>query len=825
MDPEPHPTVRSPQDHALEVLEFSGVLGMLRPYLSSALTLPLLERLRPGLAVDEIQRQYALMREARGYLDGGARPRLNHLQDPRAILEKASIEGATCEALEILTVVQVARAATEWRSLFGRTPFAALDALARSLPDVREVVAAIDGKILPDGALDSSASPALARIRRQLEKLQHELTTTLERMVRRLSQDQVLQDAVVAIRNDRYVLPVRSSEKSRVAGIIHGASASGASVFLEPVETVPLNNERAELQDHELVEIQRILAAWTALLGSQRQALEAATHILAELDFAFAKADFARSYQACIPEFTAQKVLQLDQVKHPLLEKTLRAQGRGAVPLTLELAPPHTLVVVSGPNTGGKSAALKTVGAAVLMAQAALPVLAREARLPVFARVLADIGDQQSLEQSLSTFSAHIRTIQEMIECVTGDDLVLLDEIGGSTDPQEGAALAVAIVDYFRRKGSITLVSTHYSRLKAYAAETPQALNAAMDFDEATLTPTYRLLTGLPGKSSGLHIAQRLGLAGEVVTQARALLDPLEAETAALVAALHEKQSLLEQESAALERRKTALKTEHLRLKAEAESARRAKLAELDRRLEESLRELRANWHSALDDVRRQMSAAQAEQAAKRLERQVVRLDRAAREDWNTQVLESAGEPESADQKGIEGTPAVGDLVRMADLSSPGRVLRLLPSNQVEVEAGRLRMKVPLSEVRLVARGGGGNTAPLPAVRAASYKPPAPGATAPSRRSGEQEEDNAPPTAEINVIGKTAEEAQELVDEFFDQAYVNGRFRLRVVHGHGKGILRRTLHDMFTRHPHVDRYYAAAPHEGGAGATIVELKL
>lgn len=806
----------------MEVLEFNAVLGMLRAYLSSSLTLPLLQQVRPGLALDEIKRQYALLQEARSYLDGASRPRLSHLTDPRSILEKASVEGATCEALEILTVVQVASAAMDWRSLFDRTPFGALNALARSLPDVREVVAAIDGKILPDGTLDSSASPALARIRRQLEKLRHELTTTLERMVRRLSQDQVLQDAVVAIRNDRYVLPVRASEKSRVAGIIHGASASGASVYLEPVETVPLNNERAELQDHELGEIRRILGGWTALLGSHRASLEAATHILAELDLAFAKGEFARDYQACIPEFTGLKELRVEQVKHPLLEKTLRAQGRSAVPLTLELAPPHTLMVVSGPNTGGKTAALKTVGAAVLMAQAALPVLAREARLPVFARVLADIGDQQSLEHSLSTFSAHIRTIQEMIECAGEDDLVLLDEIGGSTDPQEGAALAVAIVDYFRRKGSITLVSTHYSRLKAYAADTSEALNAAMDFDEATLAPTYRLLTGLPGKSSGLDIAQRLGLAGEVVSQARALLDPLEAETAAFVAALHEKQGALEAESAALERRRITLESEHRRLEAEAESARRAKLAELDRRLEESVRQLRANWQSALDDVRKQMAAAQAEQAAKRLERQAVRLERATREDWNTQVLESMGAPESADQPGIEGAPAVGDLVKLPDFTAPARVLQLLPSGQVEVEAGRLRMKVATSEVRLLARGVGGNAAPLLAKLSA---PTMRQVAQPKPRSVGEEEETTAATAEINVIGKTAEEARELVDEFFDQAYVNGRFRLRIVHGHGKGILRRTLHEMFTRHPHVDRYYAAAPREGGSGATIVELKL
>jgi DNA mismatch repair protein MutS2 len=706
--------------------------------------------------------------------------------------------------------------------------------------------------------VDSSASPALGRIRRSIERLRADIQATIERLLRRLGAAHVLQDDVIMIRNDRFVLPVRAEENYRVEGIVHGASSSGATLYLEPLETVPLNNDLVEMQDREFAEIQRILAEFTEKLRAMRMDLSHATEILAEIDLAFAKAEFARSYDCCLPQFetadadlehanlgasgelgevaraAVHRDLVLQDVRHPLLERALRRQERKPVPLTIELRHPKTLVIVSGPNTGGKTVTLKTVGMTVLMAQAGLPVAASEARLPLFKSVLADIGDQQSIQENLSTFSAHVTNIQSIIEVADHNTLVLLDELGSSTDPDEGAALAIAILDHFRECGSTTFATTHHSRLKAYAAETPEAVNAAMEFDESTLAPTYRLLVGLPGKSSGIDIAQRLGLEPSVVAKARSLLDPAEAEAASLIASLHTDRAQLERELAGLREQRKAFQAEHALLKAKFESERRVRLAELDKRLDETLKEYQRRWEKELADI--QSQAAQPTKPVKRLERQIPALKREAREEWNAQVLEVVGEPSEQDREGgtQEAIPAtVGDRVQVLNLSTSGSVTSLLKDGRLEVEVGRLRMRVFPDQVRVVLRANAGRSHPgadphrtpessvsAGSSRATMAATGLSGATQPS--SVDEAYDSL---AEINVIGSTAEDARERVDKFLDQAFLAGRPRVRVIHGHGKGILMRTLHQMFAAHPHVEKYYAAAPKEGGTGATIVDLRV
>ncbi|MGD0923489.1 MAG: endonuclease MutS2, partial [Terriglobia bacterium] len=682
----------------------------------------------------------------------------------------------------------------------------------RGLADFRSLVAELDGKILPDGSIDSSASPELARIRRAMEHLRQEVQATLEKLLRRYSQDHVLQDTVITIRNDRFVIPIRVEEKRRVPGVVHGASSSGATVYLEPLETLPLNNELVELHDREFAEIQRILAEFSAKLRERRVDLEAATEILSELDLAFAKAEFARAYDCCLPQFFPERALILKDVRHPLLEKTLRSQRRTPIPLTVELAEPRTIMVVSGPNTGGKTVTVKTIGLAVLMAQAGLPVLASEARLPLFGRVLADIGDQQSIAASLSTFSAHVTNIQSMAQVADRNDLVLLDELGASTEPSEGAALAVAILEHFRARQAMTFVTTHHSRLKAYAAETPEAVNAAMEFDEATLQPTYRLLIGLPGKSSALEIAERLGLEASIVAKARTLLHPAEAEVATLLAKLHEQKAEFERGTARLGEQRQELETHRTQLEQEFQQKRRAKLQELDARLEGTLKQYEKNWERTVAELRAQAEAAK---LAKRMDRKAAALKQEVREDWNAQVLETLGAPEAAEEVAVDTPPVVGDRVRVANLSTLGTVTRILDAGQLEIEVGRIKMRVRQDEVRVLAQTRGKAPPPAPAA-----SKPAPGGSHAREKSPTEET-----AAEINVIGTSAEQARELVDKFLDQAFLEGRFRLRVIHGFGKGILRRSLHEMFASHPHVEKFYPAPPHEGGAGATIVELRM
>ena len=791
-------TPRTIDPFSREVLEFAEVIDLLHGFLSGPISEALLAQLEPRTNLEEIRRDLELARETREYLRESPRPSLAALGEPRPLFAKLRVEGLSLAALEILALVELARAGLEMFRLLAKHPTPRLADLARGMPDFRSLLTELGGKINPDGSLDSSASPELARIRRSLERLKLEIQTSLERMLRRFGQEGVLQDAVVTIRNDRFVIPVRVEDKRRVQGVVHGMSSSGATVYIEPLDTLALNNELVELQDREFAEIQRILGEFTRKLQERREDLGRATEILSEIDLAFAKGEFSRQYDCCIPEFPQERALGLHAARHPLLDKSLRSLNRRPVPLSLELKAPKTLVVISGPNTGGKTVALKTLGIMVLMAQAGIPVPADEAKLPLFGHVLADIGDQQSIAANLSTFSGHVTNIEAMAQIAESNDLVLLDEIGASTEPNEGAALAVAILEHFRQRGAMTLVSTHHSRLKAYAAETPEAVNAAMEFDEATLQPTYRLLVGLPGKSSALDIAARLGLDPSIVAKARSLLHPADAEAAALVAGLHQQRSEMERRLETLEGQKRELAARREELERQFQHDRRAKLRELDTRLEGTLRQYAKNWEESLQELRTQSAPAK---VVARGERKAAGLVREAREEWNTQVLEALDLPAAPEDAPLERLPEVGDRVRVANVSTPGIVTAIPDHDHVEVAVGRLKMRVGKDEIRMILPGGAS----------------APEAVAPVPSSGEVPE-------EFNVIGNTAEEACERVDKFLDQAFLGNRSRVRIIHGHGKGILRKTLHEMFSHHPHVGKFYLAAPQEGGSGATIIELK-
>jgi DNA mismatch repair protein MutS2 len=874
-----------------EVLEFPAVIDLLQGYLSGPISEPLLARVEPQTDPEKIRRDLELAREAREYLREGARPGLAALCEPSPLLEKLRVEGLALAALEIVALVEVARAGLDIYRTFGhgaaprgarhedagsravatsrateesdrggrtqlgpmaprtaeggRTPFGPtathpgggsraalgpasahhgeggrtppgpaptqatppaapsatprLSELARALPDFRSLVTELAGKINPDGTVDSSASQELGRVRRAIERAKLEIQSSLERMLRRYSQDTVLQDAVVTIRNDRFVIPVRVEEKRRVQGVVHGTSSSGATVYIEPLETLALNNELVELQDRELAEVQRILGEFTGKLQERREDLGRAADILAEIDWSFAKGEFSRQFDCCIPEIGAERAICLNGVRHPLLQRALRTSDDRVVSLGLELKTPKTLMIISGPNAGGKTVALKALGIVALMAQAGIPVPAEEIKLPLFGRVLADIGDQQSIAANLSTFSAHVMNIEAMAEVVGQNDLVLLDEIGASTEPSEGAALAVAILEHFRQRGAMTVVTTHHSRLKAYGAETAEAVNAAMEFDEATLKPTFRLLVGLPGKSSALDIAARLGLESSIVEKARSLLHPADAETAALVAGLHHQRTEMESKLEELEVQKRDLEKRREQLEQQFQQDRRNKLRELDSRLEDTLRQYAKTWEQSLEELRRQAAPIK---VVTRGERKASGLVREAREEWNTQVLEALGETAPTPQEPPPARPmAVGDRVQVMNVSTPGMLTALLEDGQVEVAVGRLKMRVGREEVRPLMPGG---------------------TTAAQATSATSRNEEVP--EEFNVIGNTAEEARERVDKFLDQAFLAGRSRLRIIHGHGKGILRKTLHEMFASHPHVEKFYLAPPQEGGSGATIVELR-
>jgi len=807
-------THRTIDPFSREVLEFPAVIELLHGYLSGPISEPRLDQVDPHTDLEKIRRDLALAGEAREYLRESSRPGLAGVCEPSSLLEKLRVEGLALAALEIQALVELARAGLDMHRTFaqgapsraaqpegagGRAPSGTprLQELARALPDFRSLVAELAGKINPDGSVDSSASAELGRVRRAIERAKLEIQSNLERMLRRFSD--VLQDAVVTLRNDRFVIPVRVEDKRRVQGVVHGTSSSGATVYIEPLETLALNNDLVELQDREFAEVQRILGEFTRKLQERREDLSRAADILSEIDWAFAKGEFSRQFDCCIPEIGPERAICLNGFRHPLLQRALRGSPDRAVPLSFTIKTPKTLMIISGPNAGGKTVALKALGIAALMAQAGIPVPAEEVKLPLFGRVLADIGDQQSIEANLSTFSAHVTNIEAMAEAVGPNDLVLLDEIGASTEPNEGAALAVAILEHFRQRGAMTVVTTHHSRLKAYAAETAEAVNAAMEFDEATLQPTYRLLVGLPGKSSALDIAARLGLESSIVEKARSLLHPADAEAAALVAGLHQQRTEMEHKLEEMEVQKQDMEKRREQLERQFQQDRRAKLRELDSRLDDTLKQYAKTWEQSLEELRRQAAPAK---VVTRGERKATGLVREAREEWNTQVLEALGEPAATPQESpVVRLLSVGDRVQVMGVSTPGAVTALLADGQMEVAVGHLKMRVGKEEVRLLMPGG----AAVPnAAAATSYSEEVP--------------------EEFNVIGNTAEEARERVDKFLDQAFLGERSRVRIIHGFGKGILRKTLHEMFSHHPHVEKFYSAPPQEGGAGATIVELK-
>ena len=418
-------------------------------------------------------------------------------------------------------------------------------------------------KILPDGTLDDRASPDLARIRREIEKQKRAIQESLRSYLRRLSEGGAVQEELVTIRGERFVIPVKVEQRRRVQGVAHGASSSGQTVYIEPLETIEQNNDLVRLLEDEQAEIHRILLEMTARIGEYADALLAAAETLAELELQFAKARFAEDYN-CVavklladdpspdearavtsspdngsPETAARDALILREARHPLLERTLKARGGTVVPITVEMDAQHRQVVISGPNTGGKTVALKTVGLLALMAQSGIPVPADRAELPIFDAVFADIGDYQSIEQNLSTFSAHITNIDFISHHATAQSLVLLDELGSATDPEEGAALSVAIADYFRRAACLSIISTHHTALKVYAANTEGVLNAAVGFDENTLAPTYELRMGVPGASAGINIAHKLGLNPHIVGEARGRLTSQSQDVSRFLDRLH----------------------------------------------------------------------------------------------------------------------------------------------------------------------------------------------------------------------------------------------------------------------------------------------
>ena len=805
----------------LAALEWAQLLALVGGYASSPVGRESIAALLPSMDEAWVERQHQLTGELVLLLAEQISIPLGGLFDPTTFAAKAQIPGAALDAAELQAIARLANDIAAWQGLLlspparvvGRLP--GLVELSKDLLHalLRPLAESIERKILPDGSLVDDASPELRRIRREQERQQREIEVSLRAALRKLSADGATQDDLITIRGDRFVIPVRSELKRKISGVIHGASSSGQTVYVEPLETIEQNNELVRLIEEEQAEIHRIFVALTRQVGGYSQALVAGAHVLAEVDGFQARARFSREYECVAPTLTPD-ALVLEGARHPLLEKRLKVTGGQIVPLTLELQGENRQLIISGPNTGGKTVTLKTTALLAMMAQSGLPVPAVAASFPLFTAFLADIGDAQSIEEALSTFSAHITNINRLARLASPTALVLLDELGSSTDPEEGSALAVAIADHFRAARAWTLISTHHTSLKVYAANTDGVTNAAAGVDEKTLAPNYQLRLGVPGASAGIQTSERLGLDKQIVVAARARLGSQQLDIARFLDKLHAELTELEAERKKTREAQYALNTERARLAKEGDVELRARTKEFEVKLASLVKDFEFQMR---ETVRAIEDRASQQKLSKEAERRLTRLRHEFQQSFNATVVAHRTGSDVNDtnaQPHILKHVAVGDEVRLKSMNKIARVVREIEKDLFEVALGPIKMRVKREELTEATRTDeekGPKLTPLAQVR---------------KRSGISvtSTSNDDMRMEINLIGHTVDEATEDLEKYLDRAFLAGLPKVRVIHGHGAGILRRALREFLKGHPHVAGIEEAPQNEGGQGATIVELR-
>jgi DNA mismatch repair protein MutS2 len=798
---------------AEDVLEFDKLRELLRLRTTCVPGRRAVDALRFSLDRDELEAEFALIREAREWLRMGRELGFGALADPQDWLAKLEGIGIVLEAKELLDAATLLETATRLRQQFREEAptFPLLAARATSVGDFRELHAAIRRCVLPGGEISDDASTALRRIRVSIAQTRDAIQKTLKQILR--SRNAEAGEDYVTLRNDRFVIPLRAENRRSVPGVVHGASGTGQTVFLEPLETLESNNQLVQLAEDEAVEILRILRELTARLQTVREPLTVAAESIAHLDSVFSRARFARDFDASMPEFSEVMELRLERARHPVLEDKLRRENREIVPMTLALGGDERVLVISGPNTGGKTVALKTTGLAALSAQSAIPVAADRAVLPLFDHVLVDIGDEQSIAADLSTFSSHMLNLKSILAVATERSLALVDEMGTGTAPEEGAALAVALLDEFREKHCMVLATTHHDRLKAYASTTPGVINAAVEFDDVNLRPTFRLMVGVPGGSSGIAIAQRLGLAASIIERARALLTPESREAADLIAYLHRSRDELDRMQKQMAQERQALEDERAKLRTEWLERQQRRIKELETQFAEMQKRFDENVARVVEAVKERELRSSLEKSTRR---KVQEVRGEAREELNAAVVQAISESQSdlgsaaANQNAITAEMLQpGARVRVRGFSKPV-TLRRVDGTSAEIEAGPLRMKVGVDEIVSVEA-----TAPGKARDVATTLRNVSVSSAPSGGAS---------TGELNVIGMRVEEATDRVDKYLDEAALAHHTRVRIIHGHGTGALRKGIAEFLRGHPLVERSAFESEEHGGRAITVVDLR-
>ena len=796
---------------AEEVLEFDKLRELLRLRTTCAPGRRAIDALEQRRNREPLEDAFALIREAREWLRLGRELGFGALADPEGWMARLDSPSGVLEPAEFLDAGSLLETAAWLKQQFKEegAKFPLLAARSAGLADFKDTQATIRRCVLPNGDISDDASSALRRIRASIQQTRDSIQKTLKQILR--SRNAESGEDYVTLRNERFVIPVRAEHRRSLQGVVHGASATGQTVFVEPFETVEINNQLVQLAEDEAAEIFRILKELTDRLRGMQGPLAAAAVTIAELDSVFARGRFARDFDACVPEFSDAGELRLEASRHPVLEDKLKREQCAIVPMSLALGGEERVLVISGPNTGGKTVALKTTGLAALSAQAGIPVAAQSAVLPLFDRVLVDIGDEQSIAADLSTFSSHMLNLKGMLEEATPNSLVLADEMGTGTAPEEGAALAEALLEEFRKKKCFVLATTHHDRLKAYASTTPGVVNAAVEFDDVNLRPTYRLMVGVPGGSSGIAIAKRLGLAPEIIEHARSLMTPESEEAAELIAYLHRSRDELDRLHAQMAEEQKALERERAKLRTEWVERQKLRIAELEVKFGDMQKRFEENVGRVVEAVKERELRAQMEKTSRR-KMQEVRGE--AKEELNAAVVQTISDSQAdlglkaeAFEKVNASALQPGAKIRVRGFSKPV-ILRRVDGSSAEIEAGPLRMKVAVDEIT----GVEGEAATK---------------VAPGRRdnvtvSARSVEGGA--TGEINVIGMTVEEASGKVDKFLDEAALASLPRVRIIHGHGTGALRKGIGEFLKGHPLVEDFQFESEEHGGKAITVVDLK-
>ena len=789
------------QPAVLRALEFDRVVEMVRGFAMTPMGDERLARLEPSGDPQRVAQLLAATTETAKFLASHGLFPLRSAADLPQTLAALAIEGRALEAPRLLALATFLASVDEAVASIRRAgSFAHLDAASGAAASFKNETASVRQTIDESGEVVDDASPELKAVRDRLRKQRTRLRGTLESYLRGRDTAKYLQDQVVTERNGRYVIVVKAECRTSIPGIVHGASTSGASLFLEPLSTVEINNDIVALEEQEAEEVRRILLALSNAFRARAADLTRTVDVAAELDVLQARARFSQSVDGIEPALTTDGALELQAARHPLL--------KSAVPVTIKVIPPATCLLITGPNTGGKTVALKTAGLLALMAQSGLRIPAADgSRVPVFRSVFADIGDEQSIDASLSTFSGHIANIAGMDRGLQTPALVLLDEVGSGTDPIEGGALGVAVVDHFRRRGATLVATSHYDALKTYASTTDGVASAAFGFDAETFAPTYQLLYGSPGRSLALEIANRLGLAPSIVSAARQNLSEREAQLAEHLARIDKDMRALEHEKRLVAHERSSLGESEGRMR-EREEALRQREETFRRRLNEELeRELRAA-RKQIDEVIGELKTRTAA-AARDVERQAVttgdtggmRSDARAAVDT---IVSRFTEPSAAPAAAASGVaPSLGDRVVLNGLGLEG-VVTAVHDGTAELDVRGKRMRASLRDLRIV--GG----------------PKPPGSASVKVHVELQSRDAT--AADLNVVGCTVDEALSKAERFLDELLLTDHRTVRLIHGYGTGQLKRALADFLQQHPLVARFDAAPPNQGGGGVTVVELK-